>query len=117
MNAGDIIIFVLFLLNSCLLVGLGIPLGMGRVRPNPLYGFRTEATLRDPAVWYAVNQVAGFWLAATGVAVAIVATCTFLSRLGLPAAPLVNLVPLAVGIGGMIVHGTLVGRRVTERRP
>jgi hypothetical protein len=117
MNAGDIIIFVLFLLNSCLLVGIGIPLGMGVVRPNPLYGFRTQATLRDPAVWYGVNRVAGFWLAATGVTVAVVAICTFLLRFGLPAAPLVNLVPLAMGIGGMIFHGMLVERRVTESRP
>lgn len=83
-------------------------------RPNPLYGFQTEASLRDPAVWYAV---AGFWLAATGAAVAAVAICTFLSQLGLPAAPLANLAPLAVGIGGMIFDGMLIERRVTESHP
>jgi SdpI/YfhL protein family len=117
MYAGEVVILVVFLLTSCVLVGLGIPLAMGLVRPNPLYGFRTPATLQDPGVWYPVNRVAGWWLAATGVAVGGLATCTFLARLGLPAAPLLNLAPLMVGIVGMILHGTLVARRVAERRP
>jgi hypothetical protein len=116
MNAGDIIIFVVFLLNSCVLAGVGVPLALGRVGPNPLYGFRTRATLRDPVVWYPVNRVAGRWLAATGAAVACCAGLTFFARLGLPAAPLVNLVPLVAGIVGMIIHGTLVARRLAGGR-
>jgi hypothetical protein len=117
MNAGDITIFVVFLLNSCVFVGFGIPLGRGLVGPNPLYGFRTEATLRDPAVWYPVNRVAGYWLIATGAGVAVVASCTFFGGLGVPAAPLINLVPLSLGIPAMIIHGTVVSRRMTARRP
>jgi hypothetical protein len=46
-----------------------------------------------------------------------VAASPFLARLGLPAAPLLNLVPLAVGVVGMILHGTLVARHLAERRP
>jgi uncharacterized membrane protein len=86
------------------------------VPPNPLYGFRTPATLQDPSVWYPVNRVAGRWLAATGVGVACSAAFTFLARLGLPAAPLFNLVPLMAGVGGMILHGTLVARHLAEPR-
>src|SRR5947209_452974 len=117
MYAGEVVILIVFLVNSCLLVGLGVPLAMGLVRPNPLYGFRTSATLQDPGVWYPVNRVAGWWLATPGVAVAAVATCTFLARLGLPAAPLLNLLPLAIGVGGMILHGTRIARHLAERRP
>src|SRR3954464_13711487 len=102
MNAGDITIFIVFLLNSAVLVGMGVPLARGLVPPNPLYGFRTSATLRDAGVWYPVNRVAGWWLCATGVAVACSAAFTFFARLGLPASPLLNLVPLMVGIVGMI---------------
>ena len=117
MYTGEVVILVVFLVNSCVLVGLGVPLALGRVGPNPLYGFRTPATLRDPAVWYPVNRVAGWWLIATGAAVAVVAPCTFFGGLGLPAAPLVNLVPLSVGIPAMIIHGTAVSRRVAARQP
>jgi uncharacterized membrane protein len=116
MYAGEVVILVVFLVNSCVLLGLGIPLAMGRVGPNPLYGFRTSATLRDPAVWYPVNRVAGRWLAATGIAVACSAAFTFFARLGLPAAPLINLVPLMAGVVGMVIHGALIARRLAERR-
>src|SRR4051794_34679527 len=101
MYAGEGVILVVFLVNSCVLAGLGGPPALGRVGPNPLYGFRAAAPLRDPAVWYPVNKVAGYWLGATGVAVAAVAASTFLLRLGLPAAPLINLVPLMAGTAGM----------------
>jgi hypothetical protein len=110
MYAGEVVILVVFLVNSCVLIGMGVPLARGLVPPNPLYGFRTSATLQDPGVWYSVNRLAGWWLAT-------VAACTFLFRLGLPTAPLVNLAPLAVGVGGMILHGTHIARRLAERRP
>jgi hypothetical protein len=114
MLAGEITILVVFLLNACLLIGIGIPLATGSVRPNPLYGFRTKQTLQDPEVWYPANRVAGFWLIGTGLAVAGVAGCTFFARVGLPGAPLINLVPLGVGIVGMILHGSLVIRRASK---
>lgn len=31
----------------------------GRIGPNPLYGFRIRATLRDERIWYPVNQRGG----------------------------------------------------------
>ncbi len=41
------------------LIAFGIPLHRGRVRPNSWYGCRTEKTLSDEKVWYAVNRVTG----------------------------------------------------------
>lgn len=42
-----------------LFICLGIPLFLGRVRPNWWYGCRTKKTLSDVKVWYAVNRVTG----------------------------------------------------------
>jgi len=44
----------------CLIVAaLSLPLILGRVRPNPVYGFRTPRTLSSPEIWYPANAYAG----------------------------------------------------------
>jgi uncharacterized membrane protein len=50
---------ILFALVGLLLVGIGIPLILGKVPPNSLYGCRTTKTLSDPKIWYAVNRKSG----------------------------------------------------------
>jgi len=69
---------------------------------------------QNPKVWYPVNRTTGFWLIITGVITGGVSIGTFVTGLGLPAAPLINLAPVVVGIVVMIVHGSLVGRKVTS---
>jgi hypothetical protein len=108
--------FILYLVISVLLVGLGIPLLMGWVPPNPLCGFRTARTLQDPDVWYPVNRTTGFWLIVTSVVASGVSISTFTVGLGLPAAPLINLTPVILGIIAMIIHGGLLARSVTTNR-
>ena len=39
---------------------LSIPLTLGLIPRNRLYGFRTRRTLADDAAWYRVNRFAGF---------------------------------------------------------
>jgi len=63
---------LLFTAVGLLFVGLGVPLLRGRVRPNSWYGCRTEKTLSDEKVWYAVNRVTGRDLVAAGIAVVAV---------------------------------------------
>ena len=63
---------LLFTAVGLLLVGLGVPLLRGRVRPNSWYGCRTEKTLSDEKVWYAVNRVTGRDLVAAGIGVVAV---------------------------------------------
>jgi hypothetical protein len=48
--------------------------------------------------------------------VAVQRIWTFFVGLELPAAPLVNLAPVVIGIIAMILHGILVIRRVTSGR-
>jgi len=49
----------LFIFQGLLFIILGIPLWLGKIAPNGIYGFRTGKTLSDPRIWYAVNRVCG----------------------------------------------------------
>ena len=59
---------LIFTAAGTLFVCLGVPLFLGRVRPNWWYGCRTEKTLSDEKVWYAVNRVTGRDIIAGGIA-------------------------------------------------
>lgn len=50
-----------------LYIGLGIPLLLGRVKPNSWYGCRTRKTMSNEWIWYAVNRVTGRDLIGAGV--------------------------------------------------
>jgi hypothetical protein len=115
MDSGELIIFVLYVFVSALLGGMGVPLLMGWVPPNPLYGFRTVRT-QDPDVWYPVNRTTGVWLIVTGLVTFGIPSWTFFAGFGVPAAPLMNLVPVVIGLIAMIVHGTLIARRMATGR-
>jgi uncharacterized membrane protein len=49
-----------FAIPALLLLVAGLPLVLGMVPPNRLYGFRTRKTLSDDGVWYRVNRFAGW---------------------------------------------------------
>ncbi len=55
-----------FAFTGFLCVGSAIPLILQRVPPNPWYGFRVQATLENPAVWYPANR-SRFWEMSPGV--------------------------------------------------
>jgi len=46
---------------------LGLPLALGWVPPNPLYGFRTPTTFSSLEAWYQINFATGLALVAAGV--------------------------------------------------
>src|SRR5262245_21760062 len=60
-------LIVTFVLVGVLIGGLGVPLLLGRVPPNPWYGFRVRATVQAPDVWYPVNAYTGRLLLTTGI--------------------------------------------------
>ena len=60
---------LIFTAAGVVFIALGIPLLRGRVRPNSWYGCRTEKTLSDEKVWYAVNRATGRDLIGAGIAV------------------------------------------------
>jgi uncharacterized membrane protein len=49
-----------FAIPAILLFVAAIPLVMGLIPMNRLYGFRTKKTLSDAGIWYRVNRLAGF---------------------------------------------------------
>jgi hypothetical protein len=49
-------LFLLYLIGGIVLALISLPLIAGKVKPNPFYGFRVQATLEDPELWYPINQ-------------------------------------------------------------
>jgi hypothetical protein len=62
-----------FLASGILLALLSIPLLLGKIPPNGLYGFRVTATLEDPQLWYAVNAFAAKRLLFAGLSICVAA--------------------------------------------
>ncbi len=61
-------LLLMYVFTGLLLVVLAIPLYLGKIGPNGLYGFRVRRTLEHPELWYPVNKYAARWLIASGLA-------------------------------------------------
>jgi hypothetical protein len=48
-------------------VGLALPLLMGKMKRNKIFGFRTPLTLSSDEIWYPANRMAGTWILGWGV--------------------------------------------------
>ena len=46
---------------------LGLPMALGMVEPNPVYGVRTARTMADPVVWQAANTAGGAAMVVLGL--------------------------------------------------
>jgi hypothetical protein len=68
-------LMILFTANGLVLAVLSVPLILGRIPPNGLYGFRVRKTLEHPEIWYPVNQYGGKWLLAASLCLVIGAIC------------------------------------------
>jgi uncharacterized membrane protein len=55
------------LLVPLVIIVLSIPMVLGKVPRNSLYGFRTAYTLSSDEVWYRANKVSGIALLLAGV--------------------------------------------------
>ncbi|HEX4943448.1 MAG TPA: SdpI family protein [Usitatibacteraceae bacterium] len=51
---------MLLLIGSGVIAAVSIPLILGFVPPNRIYGFRTRQTLSNEALWYQANFFAGW---------------------------------------------------------
>jgi SdpI/YfhL protein family len=54
-----VVLLITFEISGILLAALSVPLIIGRIPPNGLYGFRVRKTLQHPEIWYPVNAFAG----------------------------------------------------------
>ncbi|HPA50370.1 MAG TPA: SdpI family protein [Thermoanaerobaculia bacterium] len=72
---------VTILVVDALSILISIPLVLRKIGPNVVYGYRTRATLSDPALWYEANALFGRRLIAACTVSALAAL--FLARPGL----------------------------------
>lgn len=54
------------------IVGVGVPLWLGRVPPNPMYGARFRKSFESTDLWYRLNRFGGRAFVAAGAVVAAV---------------------------------------------
>lgn len=62
-----------YLVISGIFALVGVPLALGKVPPNPWYGFRTAAMQASRRLWYPVNVRIGLDLIGSGLCLALVA--------------------------------------------
>ena len=53
------LLLLLFIACGAALIAMSVPLILGRVPPNRLYGFRVRRTLHQPETWYPANRFSG----------------------------------------------------------
>ncbi len=56
-----------FFIPACITLLLALPLTLGLIPPNRLYGVRTTTTLADKRRWYDANRYAGWTLLGAGL--------------------------------------------------
>lgn len=105
---------VVFILVGLVMVALALPLIFETVKPNRIYGFRTEKTLSDPDIWYRANRAIGIDLAVAGVVTVTVAAALLLAKAVL-SENTVLLINLAVSMSALVVavvHSSIVMSRL-----
>lgn len=60
------------ILTGLIIAGVSIPLILGKVPPNGLYGVRTAKTLSSPTAWYAGNIYGGKALLLAGITTIVI---------------------------------------------
>ena len=50
---------ILFVASGLVQAAVSVPLILGLIPPNGLYGFRLRKTMEHPEIWYPVNKYAG----------------------------------------------------------
>jgi uncharacterized membrane protein len=109
-----VILLLVSLATGLVFIVVGIPLLLGRVPPNMWYGCRTNKTLSDKRIWYAVNRVTGQDIILAGVLVIISSLVVFAfgSALSSNAATVVMVSVILLSVAGMAFHSLKVSRRM-----
>ena len=70
--------FAALIAGSGLLISLlAIPLILGRVPPNSVYGIRTKASFASDSDWYRINVIGGRYLTVSGIVILVVGIVGF----------------------------------------
>lgn len=75
---NDIQILASVIAGSGLLISLvSVPLILGRIPPNDVYGIRTRAAFASEADWYRINRIGGRYLAISGLVILLTGAVGF----------------------------------------
>jgi hypothetical protein len=96
-----LLLMLMYTISGGLLTALSIPLILGKIGPNPWYGFRVRKTLDDPAIWYSANAYAGKRLFVVGLVGSLIAVVLYF-------VPNMDLNSYALSCAGMTVGGLIV---------
>lgn len=67
MEEMKIIVMIICFASAALMIGLGIPMAIRKVKRNNLYGARLKYTMMDDDIWYDVNAMAGKGIIIIGI--------------------------------------------------
>lgn len=76
MNAMTTLLLII-IFSGTVLASLSVPLMLGRIPPNGLYGFRVPRTLNSPEIWYPANRYSGRLGLALGVTLVVAALALY----------------------------------------
>lgn len=117
-NDPKTILLIVYLCGGLLMIVLGVPLWLGWVHPNLLYGFRTSRTLADPKLWYPVNADSGKRLIGAGLTIIAGAIgFYFVPRWRVEHYAIANLAVTAVSVAYAIAQSALLLRKLTREPP
>jgi hypothetical protein len=94
---------------------LSIPPTLGWVRRNRMYGFRVPATLRNDAVWYAINRRFGWELIVVGTALTLLAWAFDAAGLDTPAGRTIAVTAMFGSLLTVTVRGWRAANRLERR--
>lgn len=66
---------VMLIISGLFLAGISVPMILGKIPPNGLYGFRVKKTMENPEIWYAVNTYSGKRLFVSSLIMVAAAAC------------------------------------------
>lgn len=72
------IIPIIIACASIVIIVISIPLILDKIKPNNLYGFRTQKTLSNEEIWYKANKFAGIALLISGIIALVSALSIFI---------------------------------------
>jgi uncharacterized membrane protein len=107
-------LLILYLATGLLLSILSIPLLLKKVKPNPFYGFRVQATLENAEIWYATNaHFARYQLAVGLITAAAALGLSFWPGISVDAYALACLAVFVLVFGTALVQGFRYLKKLT----
>jgi len=96
-----LLLMLMYTISGGLLMALSIPLILGKIGPNPWYGFRVKKTLNDPAIWYPANAYSGKRLFVVGLVGSLISVVLYF-------VPNMDINTYALSCAGVTVGGLIV---------